>query len=95
MKMFTVFDSKADVYSQPFYALIDHAAVRTFADAVNASESPYNKHPEDYCLFSIADFDDRTGIVTTYPPQHLGHAVNLLTEDPVPIRGNPTWQTNP
>jgi len=88
MKMFTIFDTKADIYSQPFYALTDHAAVRTFADAINTSDSPYNKHPEDYSLFSIADFDDRTGMVTTYPSQHLGHAANLVTEEPIPISGS-------
>jgi len=88
MKMFTVFDIKADIYQTPFYALTDHAAVRTFADAVNAPESPFNKHPEDYCIFAIADFDDRTGDITPYPKQHLGQAVNLLTEDPIQLRNS-------
>jgi len=81
MKVFTIFDAKADIYSQPFYALTDPAAVRTFADAVNTPDSPYNRHPEDYSLFSIADFDDRTGFINSYPQQHLGQAVNLLDED--------------
>jgi len=87
MKMFTIFDNKADVYSPPFYALTDHAAVRTFSDAVNTTDSPYNKHPEDYALFLIGDFDDRTGCITPYPAQHLGHAVNLTLEVPKQLHG--------
>jgi len=84
--MFTVFDSKGDVYSSPFYALTDQAAVRTFADAVNTPDSPYNKHPEDYAVYAIGDFDDRTGILTSHPIMQLGQASNLRSEEPTPIR---------
>lgn len=83
--MFSIFDTKADVYSQPFYALTDHAAIRTFTDAVNLKDSPYNRHPGDYQLFAIGDFDDRTGDVTPHPKQHLGNAISFVAEPPIPL----------
>lgn len=81
MKVYTIADKKAECYSQPFYALTDQAAVRTFRDAVNTDDSPYNRHPEDYSLFSIADFDDRTGVISSHTVRHLGDALNLVREE--------------
>jgi len=85
VKLFTIFDNKAECYSQPFYALTDQAGVRTFVDAVNQADSPYNRHPEDYSLFSVGSYDDRTGVVTPHPHQHLGHAANMLRDEPTPL----------
>ncbi len=89
MKMFSIFDLKAEVYSRPFFALTDQEAVRTFADAVNAEDSPYNRHPEDYTLFSIGEFSDRTCEISTHPMQHLGNAISFVRESdqPMPLFG--------
>lgn len=85
MKLFTIFDMKAEVYARPFYALTDGEAVRTFTDAVNTDESPYNRHPEDYTLFSVAEFDDRLGKLTPHPMQLLVHAINCIAVEPTPL----------
>lgn len=60
-KVFGVYDSKAEAYLQPWFAITAGAAIRAFSDAVNEGKSPLCKHPEDYILYELADFDDATG----------------------------------
>lgn len=63
MVMVTVRDVKMDMYSRPFFVHTEAAAIRSFSDEVNRSseDNPYNKHPEDYALYCVGSFDDKTG----------------------------------
>lgn len=63
--MFSVFDSKAKVFSKPFFMRTLGEASRMFADAVNApaKDNPWAAHPEDYTLFHLADFSDDDGAI--------------------------------
>lgn len=58
---FSVFDDKAKVFSQPFFSNTKGSAVRAFADAVNGKESDFSRHPADYTLFLVGEWDDQTG----------------------------------
>lgn len=60
-KVFGVRDSKALAFLQPFFAVTAGAAIRAFTDAVNEGNSPLSKHPGDYILYELSDFDDATG----------------------------------
>lgn len=60
-KVLTIRDRAADVFSQPFFSQSIGAAIRGFGDEVKRDGSNINKHPEDYDLYHIADFDDETG----------------------------------
>lgn len=37
-------------------------AVRSFADDVNSGQSPASKHPGDFELFQLGEFDDIQGV---------------------------------
>ena len=87
MKMFTIFDSKTEVYSKPFYCLTMGEALRTFTDAVNGEGSPFKAHPEDYTLFGIGDFDDATAEIKSVPPVSLGVALEFIEQDARFIHG--------
>lgn len=63
-RMFAVFDDKAKAYLPPFVVPEVGQAVRSFSDAVNMKDHQFNRHPSDYTLFLIADFDDARGVVT-------------------------------
>lgn len=63
-KIYSVFDSKGEAFSLPFYYQHDGQALRTFHDWVQDKETPYGKHPEDYTLFSIGTYDEITGTIT-------------------------------
>lgn len=83
MKIFSVFDSKAEAYMMPFFQQSRGQAIRMFTDTVNDKESLLNKHAADFTLFEIADFDDSNAAITPYPNNHnLGCAIEFLM--PIP-----------
>lgn len=54
-------DRAVDAFMQPWFVASVGAAVRAFSDEVNKADSPMNKHPDDYDLYEVAQFDDATG----------------------------------
>lgn len=68
LKVFSVYDGKAKVWSHPFYAINTASGVRSFAVAVNGSDSLLATHPSDFCLFELGSFDDELGIVEMFSP---------------------------
>lgn len=92
LKIYSVFDSKAVFFGQPFFDpnLNDGSAIRNFSDAVNDGSNPNNmwhKHPEDYSLFYIGDFDSTSGELTPVTPQNLvtASAVRSLQNGSHPV----------
>lgn len=78
VKVFAVFDVKVGAYQAPFVAGAVGQAVRMFGDAVQNRESPFNKHPEDYRLFLLGEFEDSTGRLTASEPQLISEAVAFV-----------------
>lgn len=77
--MFAVHDTKAGAFLPPFIFHAEGMAKRVFADCVNDPKHAFGRHPEDYTLFRIAEYDDRTGTVTKEPaPVSLGNGVTFL-----------------
>lgn len=62
MKVFSVRDRAADVFGRPFFVPTTGQAVRAFTDTINSKEdSEMVRHPDDFDLYHLADFDDETG----------------------------------
>ena len=75
-KIYTVYDSKLEAYMQPFFMQSKGQAVRAFTDSVNDPSTQFNKHPEDFTLFELGEYDDSTGKVSNLPtPNSLGVAL--------------------
>lgn len=77
-KMYVIYDSKAEIYNQPFHFINDGQATRQFSDAVNNPETDFAKHPEDYTLFRIGTYDDSTTKIETTTPISLGVGIEFL-----------------
>lgn len=60
-KIFAVYDSKVAAYAQPFHMESIGAAIRAFADTCEDPQSMLCKHPHDFTLFQIGEYDDTTG----------------------------------
>ena len=85
MKIFTVFDAKAEAYLQPFFAMKEGVAMRNFSTAINTPEHQFNKFAEDYTLFYIGDWDEETcEILMLQAPQSLGNAITFLEKGEIP-----------
>lgn len=67
LKCFAVFDVKAGAFLPPFFLPETPVAVRVFGDCVNDSQHQFGKHPEDYSLFLLGEFDCRVGSFKAQP----------------------------
>lgn len=81
IKVFSVFDSKLASFGRPWYEMTEASAVRVFSDAVNDSTNANNqwyKHPEDFSLYLLGEFDDSSGEITSERPLSLVTASSLF-----------------
>lgn len=80
LKIYTVFDSKAEAYIQPFFSTTKGLALRSFQEALSDSNTNISKYPEDFTLFELGEFDQQTSKFNLHnTPQSLGVAVEFLT----------------
>lgn len=76
LNIFSIFDSKAEAYLQPFFMTTKGQAVRAFTDAVNDPKSQFYSHLADYTLFHLGNFDDSTATFCPLScPLSLGNAL--------------------
>ena len=80
MRIYTVRDSKAQGYLQPFFMPNVSVAIRALKDCLADSGHQFAKHPEDYDLYCIGFFDDLTGIIEAEPPVHVVAVRDLYKE---------------
>ena len=79
-KLFSIYDSKAESFSNPVYLNSTGLAVRTFSDSVQDPESQFAKHPADYTLFELGTYDDQTAEFKLLPtPKSLFIAIEFIT----------------
>lgn len=73
MKMLAcaVYDEKAEAYLPPFYVAAPGQAIRLFEDSCNDKESQFGKHPGDYKLYRVGEFDDATAEFSMEKPALL------------------------
>lgn len=78
-KLFTVYDSKAETYLQPFCAPTKGIAIRSFQDSVRDTSSNLHKYPEDFTLFELGSYDQSKATFSLHPsPQSVGVAIEFL-----------------
>lgn len=56
-----IFDRAAGVYSHPLFLPSAAVAQRSFRDLLMDPQSVQSKHPTDYSLHLLAEYDDQTG----------------------------------
>lgn len=75
--IFTIFDSKAEAYLQPFFSAQIATAKREFTKAING-EGQFHEFSEDYALYYLGEFNQEEGIFTLeQQPKHICNAVTL------------------
>lgn len=82
LAMFSVYDSAAEAYLQPFFMRTRGEAVRAFIDAVNGGQEAFTAHPGDYTLFYLGTFDQSLAAFEDCEPVSLGNAVSFVKKAP-------------
>lgn len=83
LRVYSVFDDKAELFRTPFFEVNDGVAMRDFGSLCNDSRSVVGMHPEDFHLYCLGTFDDDKGLFELEPqPRFVTHAVNMLNVTP-------------
>jgi len=61
---FSIYDSKAQAFMQPWFLPTEALALRAFADCVNDPEHNFGRHPEDYILHAVGAWSPESGTLT-------------------------------
>lgn len=69
--VYCAFDEKAEAYLRPFIFTTDGQASRAFSDGVTDKSSPLHKHYQDYSLYCVGTFEERTGELAAIKPVRL------------------------
>lgn len=78
LKMFTVFDSKAETYLRPFSMLSTGEAIRSFITTLNDPNTEFSLYPADFTLFEVGTFDETTCAITLHSSLiNLGNGLHL------------------
>ncbi len=82
LKVFSVYDSKAEAFIQPFYSQTTGTAVRSFEQAVQDPTHEFRKFAGDYTLFELGEFDQSTGHFTQLATHiNLGLALTYIKDE--------------
>ena len=85
LKIFAIHDIKADLYGPPFYMTTQGEALRAFSDLADDPQTTVGRHPGDYRLMLIGEWDNVKGKL-----QQLEENVNLGFASDYKAAGNIT-----
>ena len=86
MDAYSVFDIKAGLYGPIVLFPNTLSAIRWFGDVANEKGNAVNRHPSDYMLMQVGQFDDNTGEMVSFtPPKSYGLASTLIEAKPMEL----------
>ncbi len=81
MMIFCVRDRATDQFGNPMFLINQGQAIRSFSDEVNrnADDNMLFKHPDDYDLYVVGQFDTDHGTFDCHVPEQIaiGKSVKL------------------
>lgn len=86
MKMLvcSVYDLATKAFMQPFFVRTKGEAARSFMDACSDGKTNFCRHPSDFVLFTLGEFDDASGHIDSYQtPEKVMTALDCVPEGEV------------
>ena len=77
-KVYTVYDTKAEIYMNPFFQKARGEAIRSFTNLANDESTTVGKYPADFVLFEIGEYDDSSGELISGVHTSLGVALEYV-----------------
>lgn len=81
VKIFAIYDSKAEAYLPPFFMKSKGEALRALASHVNDPQHNFSKYAEDFTIFEIGSWDDSN---SKFDLHNTPHSLGLLQEFKTP-----------
>lgn len=97
--VFSIFDTKAKLYGQPFFSKNKETAIREFQVAVHG-DGMMGKYPEDFTLYSVGRFKFETGEIIPQAPESITQGIHLVDAPPIQpsfemTNGGTQWPSPP
>ena len=83
VNLYAIYDRASGVYDGPFPGISDGAMIREFGDQVKNTDSKMGKHPDDFTLFRVGNWNDGTGELIDQVSEKLINGVEVLAVDDV------------
>lgn len=82
LQLVAIYDKRAQEYSPPQAYVTLAVAERSFSDAVQNKESQLNRHPEDFSMQHLGNYNSETGIIYMKKegPEHLFDATQFIPQ---------------
>ncbi len=80
VQLYAVFDMASGTYEKPFFSTTDDLVRREFENVATAKDTPIGKHPKDYSLWRLGNFDDNTGTVKDEANECLCTALEIMSQ---------------
>lgn len=75
VSVYAVYDSKVKYFHQPMFMRNKGEALRSWENVANEKDHAISRHPEDFILFELGEYDDQTAQITMLKtPESLGMA---------------------
>ena len=78
LNVYAIYDTAVGAYALPFFMQSDPQALRRFGDLVMDADSEVSKHPEDYSLFRLANYNDGRGEFINEDNECLATALEMV-----------------
>lgn len=82
LKVFSIYDSKAEAFMRPFFMRNAGEAVRAFETTVRDENTQFFQFPGDFTLFEVGEWDEDKGVFKNLDAKvNLGVAVQFSKSD--------------
>jgi hypothetical protein len=78
LKMYAIFDVKAELFHAPHFIKSDGVAIRSFSTACEDEKTDFWKYPEDFSLYCIGKFNTETGELFPAVPRQIANASEFV-----------------
>lgn len=75
--LYSIYDSKSELYNFPFMCPNAGSARRMFSMNVNEPRTMINSHAEDFVLFHVGDFNGETGEIVPCVPKSVCNGLDV------------------
>lgn len=66
LKMYSLYDNATKAFAHPFFMNTDNEAIRAVASLTTEDDHALAKHPADYSLFLVGEWDSTTGTIDNF-----------------------------
>lgn len=78
VKAYSFLDTKVGLFSSPFFFVHEGHAIRAALEIGSDVSTAIGRHPADFILYLVGEFNDNTGLFTAIGPVSISTVLSLL-----------------